>query len=96
MCVSNVKQRYKHPVLQRFYEHMLNMAHDTTSELYYNGEPKRGAGHTSAFWDGYSGKFTFTGPKRSAHVIPGTPSAASFMAGREFAKLQRALKKRGK
>lgn len=82
--------RYKNPSMQRLYDSLLTLAQDKTSELYWKGEPRRGAGHRAAFWDGYSGKFTFTGPKRSAHVIPGTLSAACFMAGREFAKRQAA------
>lgn len=79
-------RRYKDARMQGIYESMLKLAADPNSELYYQGEQRRGAGHRSAFWDGYSGKFTFTGPKRSAHVIPGSMSAACFMAGREFAR----------
>lgn len=81
--------RYKDKRMQDMYDTMLALAEDPASELYYNGEQHRGAGHRCAFWDGYSGKFTFSGPKRSAHVIPGTFSAACFMAGREFARRQR-------
>ena len=81
--------RYKNVHLQGMYDTMLSLAADKASELYHEGEPRRGAGHRAAFWDGYSGKFDFSGPKRSAHVIPGTPSAACFMAGREFARRQR-------
>lgn len=80
--------RYKDARMQAFYETMLTLADDLVSELYLDGQPRRGAGHRCAFWDGYSGNFTYTGPKRSAHVIPGTLSAACFMAGREFARRQ--------
>jgi len=78
--------RYKNPSMQKVYDSMLTLAADKASELYHQGAPRRGAGHRAAFWDGYSGKFTYTGPKRSAHAIPGTLSAACFMAGREFAR----------
>ena len=81
--------RYKNPQLQKMYDCMLQLAEDKTSELYYQGEPKRGAGHRAAFWDGFSGKFDFSGPRRSAHVIPGSLSAACFMAGREYARRQK-------
>ncbi len=81
--------RYKDASLQKIYVTMLALAEDPTSEMYYKGAQHRGAGHRCAFWDGYSGKFEFTGPKRSAHVIPGTPSAVCFMAGREFARRQK-------
>lgn len=70
--------RYKNPQYQKMYDAMLALAEDKASEMYHEGEPRRGAGHRAAFWDGYSGKFDFTGPKRSAHVIPGTPSAVCF------------------
>jgi HTH-type transcriptional regulator/antitoxin MqsA len=81
--------RYKNPQLQALYDNMLALAADKASELYWQGEPRGGAGHRAAFWDGFSGKFDFTGPKRSAHVIPGTMSAVCFMAGREFARRQK-------
>lgn len=78
--------RYKDPSKQKVYDTMLVLARDKTSEMYHQGQPRRGSGHRAAFWDGYSGKFDYTGPKRSANVIPGTLSAVCFMAGREFAK----------
>jgi hypothetical protein len=78
--------RYKEPTMQKLYDDLLVLAEDKSSELYYNGEQHRGAGHRCAFWDGFSGKFDYTGPKRSANVIPGTLSQACFMAGREFAR----------
>jgi hypothetical protein len=81
--------RYKNPQLQALYDNMLALAEEKTSELYWEGEPRRGAGHRAAFWDGVSGKFDFTGTKRSAHVIPNTLSAVCFMAGREFARRQK-------
>lgn len=84
--------RYKNAMMQKLYDGLLIAAADPTSEMYYLGEPRRGAGHRCAFWDGYSGNFTFDGPGRSAHVVPGTLSAACFMAGREFARRQKAKK----
>jgi hypothetical protein len=81
--------RYKNAQLQALYDNLLVLAEDISSELYWEGEPRRGAGHRAAFWDGASGKFDFTGPKRSAHVVPGTLSAVCFMAGREFARRQK-------
>jgi len=59
---------------------MLTAAQDKSSELYYNGKPHRGAGHRTAFWDGYAGL------TQTANVIPGTPSAVCFAAGKAFAK----------
>lgn len=81
--------RYKNRQFQALYENLLNLAADTTSEMYWEGAPRRGSGFRAAFWDGASGKYDFAGPKRSAHVIPGTMSAVCFMAGREFARRQR-------
>lgn len=71
------------------YEAMFLLACDKNSELYYKGVPRRGASHRCAFWDGYSERFTLTGPKRSAHVIPNTFSHACFRAGRDFARYER-------
>lgn len=78
--------RYKNAHMQSNFELLLALAADETSEMYYEGRPRRGAGHRAAFWDGFTGDFTFSGPGRSAMVVPGTLSAAYFMAGREFAK----------
>lgn len=91
--MATEKPRYKEKASQRMYENMLTLASDLGSELYYNGNQHRGASHRCAFWDGFSGNFTVTGPKRSAQVIPGTLSAVCFMAGREFSRRQKALKK---
>lgn len=84
--------RYKDRSSQHMYEAMLKLAEDKTSEMYYNGAIHRGAFHRCAFWDGFSGLFTLTGPGRSPHVIPGTMSAACFMAGKEFARRQRSVR----
>ena len=81
--------RYKNPQWQALFDTMLSLAEDKTSELYAGGHPRRGAGHRCAFWDGFSGRFDYTGPKRSAHVVPGTMSAVCFMAGRAFARRQK-------
>lgn len=80
--------RYKHPVMQAMYDKLLALAEDKASELYWEGKPRRGAGHRAAFWDGFNG-LDLSGPRRSAHVVPGTISHACFMAGREFARRQR-------
>lgn len=80
MAQDTVKARYKTPTFQKTYEQMLALAANVESELYYKGKPHRGAGHRCAFWDGYAGV------KRSANVIPGTPSAVCFQAGKVFAK----------
>lgn len=74
------KPRYKTPDFQRLYDGMLAAAADPSSELYYNGLPHRGAGHRTAFWDGYAGV------TRSANVVPGTQSAVCYYAGKTFAK----------
>lgn len=74
------KARYKTPSFQKTYEAMLAAAQNPSSELYYNGRPHRGAGHRTAFWDGYAGV------EHSANVVPGTLSAVCFAAGKTFAK----------
>lgn len=71
---------YKTPSFQKIYDAMLAAAADKSSELYYQGKPNRGAGHRTAFWDGYAGV------EKSANVIPGTASAVCFAAGKAFAK----------
>lgn len=75
----STKPRYKDRSKQKFYENLLALAYDRSSELYYNGAQHRGAGHRCAFWDG------FDGLERSANVIPDTLSAVAFQAGKEFA-----------
>lgn len=72
--------KYKNPSFQKTYDEMLALAANTSSELYYQGKPHRGAGHRTAFWDGYAGI------EKSANVIPGTLSAVCFAAGKAFAK----------
>lgn len=72
--------RYKDPSMERCYESALALAADPHSEFYLDGMPRRGAGHRCAFWDGVDGL------KRSAHVVPGTMSAAFFQAGKTWAK----------
>lgn len=89
--VSPAKNRYKDSNLQAVFENMLTLAADPESELYYKGAQRRGAGHRCAFWDGFSGKFDLSGPRRSANVIRGTLSHACFMAGREWARHQAKL-----
>lgn len=74
------KPRYKTPSYQQTYDALLAAARDQSSELYYQGKPHRGAGHRTAFWDGYAGL------TRSANVVPGTLSAVCFAAGKAFAK----------
>lgn len=80
-------ERFSDPKLQTIYVAMLRLAADKSSELYHEGEPRRGAGHRAAFWDGFEG-MTLKGPRRSPHVVPGTLSHAFFAAGQEFRKLQ--------
>lgn len=74
------KVRYKTPSFQKTYDAMLAAAQNPAGELYYNGRPHRGAGHRTAFWDGYAGL------EHSANVVPGTLSAVCFAAGKAFAK----------
>jgi hypothetical protein len=78
--------RYKNSVNQALYDKMIVLAADKTSELYHQGKPRRGAGHRSAFWDGYRGD------AKSAMVIPGTLSAVCYQAGRQFAKTNPGIK----
>lgn len=84
--------RYRSQQYNRLFDAILVLAADPSSELYHNGEPHRGAGHRAAFWDGYSGMFTFSGPRRSANVIPGTMSAVCFAAGRQYARTNPGIK----
>lgn len=72
--------RYKTPSFQKTYDAMLTAARDESSELYHDGKPHRGAGHRTAFWDGYAGL------EKTANVVPGTLSAVCYAAGKEFAK----------
>jgi hypothetical protein len=81
--------RYKDRGMQRMYTTLLQLADDPNSELYWKGDHHQGALHRAAFWDGYSGHFQLTGPRRSANAIPGTLSHAAFMAGREYARRHR-------
>lgn len=95
--MTTPRPRYKDAHTQRVYDTLLRLAEDTTSELYYNGEPRRGgASHRAAFWDGYSGKYTLTGSNpalsRCTSAIPGTMSAVCFMAGKEHARRQKRKK----
>lgn len=79
---------YKDPEQQKMYDRMLTMAFDPNSELYRDGEPNRGLAHRSAFWDGASGQFDKG--TRSPHAIPGSMAMVCLMAGREYARQQRA------
>lgn len=79
MDSKSPRPRYKTATFQKTYEAILAAAADPKSELYYNGKPHRGAGHRCAFWDGYAGV-------KSANVIPNTPSAVCYQAGKTFAK----------
>lgn len=72
--------KYKNPSFQKTYDAMLAAAADKSSELYYQGKPHRGAGHRTAFWDGYAGL------QSTANVVPGTLSAVAYAAGKQFAK----------
>lgn len=72
--------RYKTPSFQTLYDAMLAAAANPQSELYFQGKPHRGAGHRTAFWDGYAGVV------KSANVVPRTPSAVCFAAGKVFAR----------
>ena len=72
--------RYKTPSFQKTFDAMLAAARDKSSELYHDGKPHRGAGHRTAFWDGYAGL------EKTANVVPGTLSAVCYAAGKQFAK----------
>lgn len=72
--------RFKNPKLRECYDLAIKLHADPTSEFYYNGEPRRGAAHRCAFWDGYIGL------ERSASSIPGTMSWAFFRAGQDCRK----------
>lgn len=81
------KPLYKDAQKQRFYASLLTLAADRASELYYDGLPHRGAGHRTAFWDGYAGL------TRTGNVIPGTLTAVAFAAGQQFAKINPGIAK---
>lgn len=74
------KVRYQNKQMQHVYETMLRLASDCTSELYWKGQPRRGASHRCAFWDG------FDGLKRTPSAIPGTLSWACYQAGKTWAR----------
>jgi hypothetical protein len=62
------------------YEACLRTAADLTSEMYLpDGEPRRGAGHRIAFWNGYEGRAPIAIPRN-------TLAWAAYQAGREFAR----------
>jgi hypothetical protein len=71
--------KYKDKAMQALYDGLLRLAADKTSELYWKGEPRRGAAHRCAFWDGFKGA-------RSPLAVPRTITYACYMAGREFAR----------
>lgn len=77
---TQAKPRYRDAQKQRLFASLLALAMDRTSEMYHGGRPHRGAGHRTAFWDGYAGL------QRTANVIPGTLSAVAYAAGQQFAK----------
>lgn len=80
------KPRYKNRSMEQTYQTCLRLARDKTSEFYHKGQPRRGASHRCAFWDGYSGRFSLYGKNRTASAIPGTLSHACFMAGVDYRK----------
>jgi hypothetical protein len=71
--------RPKNRMLADVYDRMLAAARNPASELWYNGQPRRGASHRQAFWDGYLGL-------RSPMNIPATLTSACYKAGQQFAK----------
>lgn len=72
--------RYTTPSFQNTNDAMLAAARDTSSELFHDGKPHRGAAHRTAFWGGYGGL------DKTANVIPVTLSAVCYAAGNEFAR----------
>ncbi len=72
--------RYKTPSFQKTFDAMLAAARNKSSELCHDGKPHRGAGHRTAFWDGYASL------ERTANVLPGTLGAVCYAACKEFAK----------
>ena len=48
--------RFKDYRLQQFYETCRRLGTDTTTEFYHHGNPRRGAGHRAAYWNGREGK----------------------------------------
>lgn len=74
------RPRLPPPTPQAVYESLLAEAADPMSSLYHLGKPHRGDVYQAAFWDGYA-QF-----KRTVPLIPGTLRAASFAAGRAFAR----------
>jgi hypothetical protein len=51
-----MKRRFKDPKMQEMYETCRVTGLDKTGEFWWNGKPLRGAGHRSAYWNGYDGQ----------------------------------------
>ena len=47
--------KFKDKSMQQVYETCRRLAADPTSEFYYNGLPRSGAGHRNAYWNGRRG-----------------------------------------
>lgn len=69
-------RNYKDRFMQRVYDTARLMA--TNGDfLQPDGSPRRTTPLAAAFWDGYNGL------KRSANAVPGTPSYACYVAGKD-------------
>lgn len=68
---------YKDKTMQGVYDGYLAAASDTTSFLYYKGDPRRGSATRCAFWNGYNGvNDVYTAKNSLGH--------AAYMAGQDF------------
>lgn len=67
--------------MQDLYETCRRLGADTTSELYYNGVPRRGAAHRVAYWKGRAGEI------QPRYIGRSSLSYACFKAGRDDRKV---------
>lgn len=78
-----IRNPYRNKMQRAAFDSCIALYRDRASEFWHNDQPRRGAGHRCAFWDGVAGI------ERSAHM--GDPSSfarACWRAGREIARVE--------
>lgn len=63
-----MRTAFKDPRLQRFYEDCRRCGNDPSTEFYYQGKPRRGAGHRAAYWNGRGGQRSTYGQNTFGHA----------------------------
>ncbi len=82
--MATIRNPYKNDMQRRAFDTCIALYNDRSSEFWHNGQPRRGAGHRAAFWDGVAGI------KRSAHMGEASSFArACWRAGLEVARVER-------